>query len=195
VLDLGTGGGEFLLTLADTLPADTHATEGWPTNLPVARAALAPLGVEVAAHDPAGGPLPFPDSRFDVVLSRHAAYDAADVARVLRPGGTLLTQQVDGRNLDDLARLFGAGPAFPHVTVEAAARAAEDAGLRVHAARSWSGPVTFADGAALLSFLRTVPWHLPADFTVESHADVLLALDEWPRLEFTERRFLLHARR
>lgn len=35
VLDLGTAGGEVLLSLADALPADTVATEGWAPNLPV----------------------------------------------------------------------------------------------------------------------------------------------------------------
>jgi len=46
-------------------------------------------GGEVAEYD-AEGPdprLPFPDGRFDVVLDRHEAYPAAEVFRVLRPGG------------------------------------------------------------------------------------------------------------
>ena len=50
-LDLGTGGGELLLTLVDALPADTVATEGWPPNVPVATEALAPRGIEVVAYD------------------------------------------------------------------------------------------------------------------------------------------------
>ncbi|MEZ0493962.1 class I SAM-dependent methyltransferase [Kineococcus sp. TBRC 1896] len=194
-LDLGTGGGEFLTGLADVLPPDTHATEGWAPNLPVARAALAPFGVGVVAHDAARDRLPFPDGRFDVVLSRHTAYAADDVARVLRPGGTFLTQQVDGRNLDDLAAVFGTGPAFPDVTLENAGRAARSAGLGVEVAESWSGPVRFADVATLVSFLRMVPWQLPAGFTVEGCAGSLLALHARPELRFTERRFLLRARR
>ncbi|MEZ0166681.1 class I SAM-dependent methyltransferase [Kineococcus sp. LSe6-4] len=195
VLDLGTGGGEFLRGLRGVLPADVHATEGWPPNLPVARETLAPLGVGVLAHDAATGRLPFPDGRFDVVLSRHTAYAADDVARVLRPGGTFLTQQVDGRNLDDLAAVFGAGPAFPDVTLGTSRRHAQAAGLDVGVADSWSGPVRFADVATLVSFLRMVPWHLPPDFTVERYADALLALHARPELRFTERRFLLRARR
>jgi len=51
VLDMGTGGGEVLLTLADALPDDTVATEGWPPNVPIATAALAPHGVEVLFYD------------------------------------------------------------------------------------------------------------------------------------------------
>lgn len=195
VLDLGTGGGEFLTGLADVVPPDTHATEGWAPNLPVARAALAPLGIGVVAHDAATGRLPFPGGRFDVVLSRHTAYAADDVARVLRPGGTFLTQQVDGHDLDDLAAVFGAGPAFPDVTLQNSCRDAEAAGFGVAVAESWSGPVRFTDVATLVSFLRMVPWRLPADFTVERYAHSLLALHARPDLTFTERRFLLRARR
>ena len=46
LLDLGTGGGEFLAGLAP-LPALTCATEGYPPNLPLARRRLEPLGVQV----------------------------------------------------------------------------------------------------------------------------------------------------
>ncbi|WP_380172877.1 class I SAM-dependent methyltransferase [Kineococcus sp. DHX-1] len=193
-LDLGTGGGEFLTGLADVLPADTHATEGWAPNLPVARTALAPLGITVEPHDATRERLPFPDDRFDVVLSRHTAYDADDVSRVLRPGGTFLTQQVDGRNLDDLVSEFGAEPVFQDVTLENAHRAAVSADLHVEVAESWSGPVRFADVSTLVSFLRTVPWHLPTDFTVARYAGVLLALHARAQLQFTERRFLLRVR-
>lgn len=77
VLDLGTGGGDFLLGVADDLPADTHATEGWAPNMSVARAALEPRGIRVEDYAAErGDPLPYPDQRFDTVLSRHEAYSA-----------------------------------------------------------------------------------------------------------------------
>lgn len=194
VLDLGTGGGEFLRGLSDALPSDTHATEGWAPNVAVARAALAPHGIAVLAHDPATGRLPLRDGSLDVVLDRHAAYDAADVARVLRPGGVFLTQQVDGRNLDDLGAVFGAGPAFPDVTLDALRAQAEEAGLQVVRGEEWSGAIRFTDVTTLLEHLRRVPWHLPADFSVERHAEDLLRL-RTGELAFTERRILLHTRR
>ncbi len=50
LLDMGTGGGEFLASLAP-LPALTCATEGYAPNVPVARARLEPLGVQVAAME------------------------------------------------------------------------------------------------------------------------------------------------
>lgn len=48
LLDMGTGGGELLSSLRP-LPPTTYATEAYPPNLPVARAQLAPLGVNIVA--------------------------------------------------------------------------------------------------------------------------------------------------
>ncbi len=48
-LDMGTGGGELLASLASLapLPPDTWATENHAPNMPIARARLEPLGVRV----------------------------------------------------------------------------------------------------------------------------------------------------
>jgi cyclopropane fatty-acyl-phospholipid synthase-like methyltransferase len=46
LLDLGTGGGEWLAALPYR-PARTVATEAWPPNVSVARGRLKPLGTEV----------------------------------------------------------------------------------------------------------------------------------------------------
>ena len=46
MLDMGTGGGEFLASLKD-LPAKTYATESYVPNILIATARLEPLGVKV----------------------------------------------------------------------------------------------------------------------------------------------------
>lgn len=192
-LDLGTGGGEFLSSIRDWLPVEMHATEGWPPNLSVARERLEPLGIQVAEYDgDSGDPLPYPDESVDVVISRHESYAATEVVRVLRPGGWFVTQQVDGHNLDDLAAHFGAGPAYPSITLARLRVEAEAAGLIIERAQEWHGPIRFDSVDTLVSYLRWMPWHLPADFTVDGYAEQLLDLhrQEEP-LEFTERRFLL----
>jgi SAM-dependent methyltransferase len=196
-LDMGTGGGEVLASLADALPADTVATEGWPPNLPVARAALAPYRIEVVPYDAEqDAAMPFPDERFDVVLNRHEAYDATQVLRVLRPGGRLVTQQVDGRDLEEVQRLFGGRTAYGHVTLDRFRTDAERAGLVVEAAGEWRGEMRFADVAALVRYVAYVPWEVPEDFTVDRYAEALLRLHHTGRpLAFTQRRFHLVARR
>jgi SAM-dependent methyltransferase len=197
VLDLGTGGGEVLLSLADALPADTTATEGWAPNLPVARRALAPRGIEVVPYDAEqDAALPFPDERFDVVLDRHEAYDAREVARVLGPGGVFLTQQVDGRDLADLADLLGGGgSAYQHVRLDRFVAEAEAAGLVPELATDWSGELFVADVDTLVGYLAMTPWTVEG-FTVESHAAALLRLHRHGMpARFTQRRFVLRARR
>jgi len=104
MLDLGTGGGEFLASLSP-LPAVTCATEGYLPNIDVAQKRLAPLNVQVylAATDAS---LPFSDFRFDLVINRHTAFVADEVLRVLTPGGRFLTQQVGDQNYADLSSCF-----------------------------------------------------------------------------------------
>src|SRR5665648_1170812 len=46
LLDMGTGGGEFLSGLP-ALPDVSYATEGWLPNLEIARRRLEPIGVQV----------------------------------------------------------------------------------------------------------------------------------------------------
>ena len=194
-LDLGTGGGELLLTLVDALPADTVATEGWPPNVPVATEALAPRGIEVVAYDSeTDARMPFDDERFDVVLDRHESYVASEVFRVLRPDGVFLTQQVDGRNFEESHRLFGGSTAYPHISLVHLRAEAEAAGLQVERAEEWVGAMRFPDVGAFVSYARMVPWEVPEDFTVDRYADVLLRLTP-DDLVFTQRRFVLVCRR
>lgn len=178
-LDMGTGGGEHLTTLADALPADTTATEGWAQNLPVARRALAPLGIDVVSYDPEAvpaEPMPFDDGRFDLVLARHEAFDAAEVARVLAPGGVLLTQQVGGDDVAEAHALFGAPFAYPDMLLPAVAASVAAAGLVVEDSASWAGQTRFDDVGALVRYFRMVPWDVPDDFGVDRYAEVLLEL-------------------
>jgi SAM-dependent methyltransferase len=194
-LDMGTGGGEVLLTLRDALPDHTVATEGWPPNLPVAAEALAPHGIEVVPYDAeADARMPFDDGRFDVVLNRHEAYVAAEVLRVLEPGGLFVTQQVDGRDFAESQEMFGGATAYPHITLDHLRAAAEAAGFVVEREDDWSGTMRFPDVTAFVSYVRIVPWQVPDDFSVDRYADVLLRLTP-DDLVFTQRRFLLVSRR
>jgi SAM-dependent methyltransferase len=186
-VDLGTGGGEVLASLSESFPRLTVATEAYPPNVGLAARRLTPLGARVVAYglDLDGRPtsavqdraaaLPFREASFDVVLSRHEAYDARDVARVLVPGGTFLTQQVDGRSLGDLTRRFGVAPQWPGVTVEHLSAELVGADLAIEDARSWWGTVSFSDVGALVYYLKAVPWTVPG-FSVSRYEAVLLEL-------------------
>lgn len=145
----------------------------------------------------AGGALPFAGEAFGVVLDRHTAYDAREVARVLVPGGTFLTQQVDGRNHADLLKWFDASPSFPDVTLERHVAGLRASGLVIEQAEEWWGRSVFRDVGALVYYLKAVPWTVP-DFSVARFAPVLRRLHaqiarEGP-LEFRCGRFLILAR-
>ena len=92
-LDIETGGGEVLAGISRR-PSRLVATEGWSPNVRHARdRLLASGGSLVAVADTPT--LPFVDSSFDLVVSRHPVVVLwAEIARVLRPGGTYLSQQI-----------------------------------------------------------------------------------------------------
>ncbi|MCC6191087.1 MAG: methyltransferase domain-containing protein [Anaerolineales bacterium] len=92
VLDMGTGGGEVLAELLAGFGGKAVATEAWPPNVAVAARRLAAAGARVVHCSSLD--LPFADAAFDLVLNRHEELDPAGVARVLRPGGRVPTQQI-----------------------------------------------------------------------------------------------------
>lgn len=74
LLDLGTGGGEFLLSLGHPF-ALISVTEAYPPNVELCKRKLAPLGVTVA-QTYEDDRLPFEDSSFDIVINRHESFDS-----------------------------------------------------------------------------------------------------------------------
>ncbi|WP_305785160.1 class I SAM-dependent methyltransferase [Symbioplanes lichenis] len=192
LLDLDTGGGELLAELAP-LPAHTVAVESWAPNVPVARDRLRPFGVSVVTELPGG------ENEFDVVLSRHGRLPADDVARLLTPGGTLLSQQVGSDDLADLNAELGAPPPHPRAwDADTAVRALAAAGLTVTDVREERVPLTFHDIGAVVYQLRTVPWQV-RDFSVEKYDRALRRMDALIRtyghFTATAHRFLVQASR
>ncbi|MGW3891758.1 class I SAM-dependent methyltransferase [Micromonospora chokoriensis] len=197
-LDVDTGGGEVLAEVPRP-PKLLTATEGWPPNVVVARRTLRRVGATVVAVDP-DGPLPFRDASFDLVVSRHPVRtDWEQTARVLRPGGTFLSQQIGAGTMRELSEAI-LGPLPPPATrhPDHAVGAAEAAGLRVVDLRRATLRAEFFDIGAVVWFLRKVIWTVPG-FTVDRYRDRLRDLhsrivDEGPFVAHAER-FLIEATR
>lgn len=199
VVDLDTGGGERFLELHSHWPAKVVATEEHPPNFALAAERLAPLGVQVLpVHITDDDPLPFADSEFDLVLNRHSAFNSAEIARVLTPGGVFLTQQVHGLWADDLHAAFDVTPQWPDATPEQYVPRLQAAGLTIVDLRNWHGVLRFTDVGAIVYFLKAVPWTVPG-FTVETHTRYLFALqdriDAGEALVFTTRKYLIEAQK
>lgn len=195
LLDIDTGGGELLASLAP-LPARATAVEGWVPNLSVARERLAPLGVDVRFAPDTG--LPVEGRSVDLVLNRHGRFNAEEIARVLQPGGALLTQQVGSDDCAELNEALHAPPAYRATwNVDTAVDALAAAGLAVIDVRQEWPSFTFYDIGALVYQLRAVPWQV-RDFTVDRYNDALRRIDDRIRTHGAFRvhahRFLVHAR-
>ena len=211
LLDLGTGGGEWLASFAFR-PARTVATEAWEPNVPVAADRLRPLGVDIVAVEPArdnadqapdeaSGRLPFPPASFHLVTCRHEAFVAAEVARVLAPGGSFITQQVASGNDDDFYRLLAVEPPRPPArpwSLALATEQLEDAGVEVVSSGEAAQISSFADVGALAWYLKAIPWTVPG-FSIAAHRDRLADLQQQIEAEgpvcVTQRRFWLEARK
>ncbi|MFY1576144.1 class I SAM-dependent methyltransferase [Verrucosispora sp. WMMD703] len=190
-LDIDTGGGEVLAEVPHPPPL-LVATEAWPPNVPVARKHLAPLGASVVAVT-GDAPLPFRDAVFDLVVSRHPVRtDWPEVARVLRPGGTFLSQQIGPGTVRELSEaILGPLPPPAQRHPEHAVAAARAAGLTVVDLREATLRTVFHDIGAVVWFLRKVIWTVPG-FTVAAHRPALRRLHDRIRAEGP---FVAHARR
>lgn len=201
VADLGTGGGERLIRLVENLTERERsalaitATEGWEPNVRVARDNLRPYGVPVYFYDAEERDrMPYEDASQHLVMARHEAIEAHEIARALAPCGRFLTQQVAGNDAPQLREWFGGEEQYPHVNLGTFLVELEDQGLRVEVAEDWEGTMRFVNVQALVEYIGLVPWDLP-EFAVADHIDVLRELDEHRPIEVTQRRFRIYARK
>ena len=198
LLDIDTGGGEFLLSLGHPHHLLT-ATENFPPNVQLCKDTLLPLGVDFRQAD-GSGVLPWPDASFDMVINRHGDFNPAEIFRVLKPGGLFITQQVGAENDRDLVELLLPGVAlpFPEQYLTIAREKFQAAGFTIEQANEAFRPIRFHDVGALVWFARIIEWEFPG-FTVDGCLERLFALqeiiDQGGSINGTTHRFMLVARK
>lgn len=198
LLDIDTGGGEFLLSLQHP-PKNTAATENYPPNVQLCTKTLLPLGVDFRPAD-GNGALPYADESFHMVINRHGDFNPAEIYRVLKPGGVFVMQQVGAENERNLVQLLcGDVPLpFPDQYAQKAAEAFENAGFSVLRREECFRPICFYDVGALVWFARVLPWEFP-EFSVDTHRAQLQnaqqILEEAGCLKGNTHRFLLVAQK
>lgn len=177
LLDVDTGGGEFLLSLHHPY-ANTSAAESYPPNVQLCKETLLPLGIDFHAGDGRDA-LPFADASFDRIINRHGDFNVQDIRRMLKDGGRFITEQVGAENDRELVELLlGQTPLpFPEQYLETACRKFCDAGFTILDAQECWRPIKFYDVGALVWFARIIEWEFPG-FSVERCRDRLLRAQE-----------------
>ncbi len=204
LLDLGTGGGEFVTSLG-LLPRTACVTEGYGPNAKIALSSLSPLGADVVetlcddnGSSPQRGALPFRDEAFDLVIDRHESYVPDEVYRVLNPKGLFLTQQVGPENDEELGRLFHSQSQSTRWDSEAAVKELRASGFDILEKGEASVRSRFLDVGALVYYLKAIPWEVPG-FTVRRFEKELRSahkvINARGGLDVTTERFYLLASR
>ncbi len=191
-LDIGSGGGEFLSLVRSSLPHTTLATEEWRVNAPIAKRRLSALDVDVIRCR--SMKLPLRSQLFDIVLDRHEELDPAEVARVLSPGGHVVTQQV-GDHWRELKRYFPRASDFSKIFTDYV-RGFQEAGLVILRKERHYYKTAYRGLEEFVYLLSIAPWEVPG-FSLEKDLDALLALESGQLtaegLTLTESRFLIVA--
>ena len=199
LLDIDTGGGEFLLSLGHP-HINCAATENYPPNIELCRETLSPLGIDFRPAD-GNGPLPFADGSFDMVIDRHGDFNPREIHRVLKQGGIFITQQVGADNDRALVELL-LDPVpplpFPEQYLSIAEEKFRTAGFEILEQAECFRPIKFYDVGALVWFARIIEWEFPG-FSVDTCLPRLLnaqhLLEERGSLDAVVHRFMLVAQK
>jgi len=204
LLDMGTGGGEILLSINHPYE-NTYATEAYEPNYELCKKVLSPLGITVARtytdeNLHADDKIPFADNLFDVVINRHESFDLTEVNRVLKRGGYFITQQVGGKNFNEFAERLNDNFVLeaPTHTVENYTKTLQNLGFKILQTDEAKYSVKFYDVAALVFYAKVIVWEFPK-FSVKTHLKKLLScqqeIEEKGFLEGTGHRFIIVARK
>jgi SAM-dependent methyltransferase len=174
LLDMGTGGGEVLLTIGHPHNL-TYITESYPPNVELCKQKLTPLGIHVSqVYD---DNLPFDDGMFDIVINRHESFDMREVNRVLKTNGYFITQQVGGENIQSLHDALGFENLVAYHTLKSNVDIIKEHGFDVILQDECLSEAKFFDVGAIVYYVKAVPWNFP-DFSVERCFPQLVNLHE-----------------
>ena len=199
LLDIDTGGGEFLLSLSHPYH-NLAATENYSPNVKLCKNKLLPLKIDFRKAD-AEKSLPFPDENFDIIINRHGNYRPDEIWRLLKYGGIFITEQVGAENDRELVELLlndMPDLPFPDQYLKIAEEAFKGQGFSIIEGKEAFRPIKFWDVGALVWFARIIEWEFP-DFNVKDYLENLYRAQELLRkngvIEGTIHRFLLIAKK
>jgi SAM-dependent methyltransferase len=201
LLDMGTGGGELLATLAP-LPKHTCATEGYEPNVSVAKNKLEPLSVKISYLKDANK-LPFKNEEFELIINRHEYYNPNEVYRSLKHDGIFITQQVGDKNNSKLRLLLTGSQASQNEgewNLKYATNELKTAGFEVLEGNKDITLTRIFDVGAIAYYLKAIPFDFP-DFTVKKYYNKLVEINDYIinngylDLEMNNHRFIIKAKK
>lgn len=198
LLDIDTGGGEFLRSLNHPYNKTT-VTEAYPPNVKLCRNLLAPLGIQVFEVSDYTS-MPFCNNKFDIIINRHGNYDVSELYRILKPNGFFITQQVGENNDRELIELLlpDTLTSFNGSNLMEQALQFKNAGFQIEKSAEVFLPIRFYDIGALVWFARIIEWEFP-DFSVDKCFEKILTahkiLETNGYVGGTIHRYLIVARR
>jgi len=204
LLDMGTGGGEILLSIGHPYK-NTYTTEAFVPNYELCKQKLSPLGITVVRtytdeNFNTDDKLPFEDNFFDIVINRHESFDLTEVDRVLKKGGCFITQQVGNKNDNELMQRLNDDfkEYLPQHTIDNYVEKLNSMGYTILKKEDVLNPVKIHDVGALVFFAKIIVWEFPG-FSVKSHLSKLLdcqkEVEEKGFLTNTDHRFLIIAQK
>lgn len=198
LLDIDTGGGEFLLSLRHPHNR-TSATEGYAPNVKLCRERLLPLGIDFREMTDCSQ-MPFENGTFDMIINRHGDYCVSELWRILKKGGLFITEQVGEDNDRELIELLlpGTPKAFHDLNLRKQQSLFTETGFEILKAEECFRPIRFYDTGALVWFARIIEWEFPG-FSVDRCFEQLVKaqniLEEKGAVEGTIHRYLIVARK
>ena len=203
VLDVGTGGGERLLGLANRFRKGVGIDPD-PDMVRVAQANAARAATTHVTFQQAGAEdlTSFPRETFDVVLTRHAPASAPGLHRVTNAGGYFVYQGVGARNMENIRLAFHTGSA---TQVDKGQRALlsglRESGWTIVAQGEYNVRYLVRDLPSLLFWFSAIAGanEVPSDFAIERHHgvinDIIQRYGSDRGIETNEHRTLLIARK
>ncbi len=177
ILDIDTGGGEFLLTLNHPY-SQISATEGYAPNIKFCEDKLLSLGINFKAADGLEK-LPFENESFDLIINRHGDFNIQEITRLLKKDGLFITQQVGAENDRELVELLlgNVDLPFPEQYLNKISEEFKNAGFEILEGKEEFKPIKFYDVGALVWFAKIIEWEFP-NFSVDNCIDNLYKAQE-----------------
>ena len=194
LLDIDTGGGEFLLTLKHPFK-NTSVTENYLPNIEFCKKNLVPLGINLYEID-GDSLLPFKDNEFDIIINKHGSFNISELFRILKTGGIFITQQVGSENDKELIELLlpQTELSFPDLYLKNISKKFKETGFKILQEQEAFRPIKFYDIGALVWYAHIIEWEFP-NFSVNNCLENLFKaqkiLEKQGVVEGSIHRFLL----